>query len=240
MSRVIPVKIRDRIAQAEEGFQYICGNSDFMIAFNFDDEWDEYDVKTARFTYEGQYQDVPFSGNACAVPVISNTHSFRVGVFSGNLRTTTAAYVPAKKSILCNHGTPAPPRADVYAQIMEMLGDIKENSGVSDEQIEAALNKYLEENPIEGGGIDEEQLDKAVQDALKEAKESGEFDGAPGKDGKDADVTQENVTKALGYTPAKQEDVASLFKEMEKLSEETWTFTLEDGTTLTKKVFVNA
>jgi hypothetical protein len=34
-----------------------------------------------------------------------------------------------------------------------------------------------------------------------------------GPAGKDADVTQENVTKALGYTPAKQEDVTSLFEE---------------------------
>ena len=38
-----------------------------------------------------------------------------------------------------------------------------------------------------------------------------------GKDGKDADVTAENVKNALGYTPADAEDVASLSEEIDEL-----------------------
>ena len=55
------------------------------------------------------------------MPVISDTYKLHVGVFAGNLSTTTAAYVPCKKSILCGGGVPAAPAEDVYNQIMELL-----------------------------------------------------------------------------------------------------------------------
>lgn len=213
MNKVIPVSVRDKIATKTGDDVYVCGNSDFVIEFDFDGEWDEFDTKTARFEWNDGHYDKVFSGNTCPVPIISDTHRFHVGVFAGNLRTTTAAYVPAKKSILCRGGSPHNPPPDVYAQIMEKLNSMS-GGDVSPEAIEAAVNKYLEEHPIESGGIDVEQLEQAVQDALKEAKESGEFNGTDGKDGKDADVTTENITKALGYTPAKQEDVNSLNEEI--------------------------
>lgn len=146
MSKVIPVTVRDKIATAPDDALYVCGNSDFAIKFDFDGEWDAYDTKTARFTYNGTYQDKVFSGDECPVPVISDTYSFKVGVFAGNLKTTTPAHVNAKKSILCGSGSPAAPSLDVYAQIMEKLN----NSGgaVSPEQIEAAVSDYFSANPI--------------------------------------------------------------------------------------------
>lgn len=121
MGKVIPVTVRDKIAAAQRDALYVCGNSDFTIEFDFDADWNEHNVKTARFTYNGTYQDKVFEGNVCPVPIITNTHSFKVGVFAGSLETTTAAYVSAKKSILCGSGSPAAPAPDVYAQIMEML-----------------------------------------------------------------------------------------------------------------------
>lgn len=121
MGKVIPVTIRDKIATAPKDALYVCGNSDFVIQFDFDDEWSGVDVKTARFVYNGRHQDKVFEGSICPVPVISNTYSFHVGVFASNLRTTTAARIPCKKSILCGSGSPDTPPPDVYAQIIEML-----------------------------------------------------------------------------------------------------------------------
>ena len=147
MGEIIKVAVRNRIAAADKNNPvYICGNSDFTVEFEFDADWSAHEHKTARFSYNGTYQDVVFSGRNCSVPIISDTHSFKVGVFAGNLKTTTAAYVSAKKSILCEGGLPDDPPPDVYAQIMEVL-----KTGASDEQIEAAVNKYLEENPIDTG-----------------------------------------------------------------------------------------
>lgn len=54
----------------------------------------------------------------------------------------------------------------------------KEVANVSSEDVEAAVNKYLEENPIET--IDDDQLKEAVENALQTAKDNGEFEGADG------------------------------------------------------------
>lgn len=61
----------------------------------------------------------------------------------------------------------------------------------------------------EGGAVDEDAITEAVNDALEQAKASGEFDGADGKDGKDGvsvthrwDGTKLIVTSASGTTSA--------------------------------------
>lgn len=119
--KTINVSIRDKIAVAEKDALYICGNSDFVIAFDFDDEWAGYEYKTARFVFNDTYADVVFSGNECAAPVISNTYNFIVGVYAGDLHTTTPAYVAAKKSILCDSGMPVEPFETAYAQLIEIF-----------------------------------------------------------------------------------------------------------------------
>lgn len=141
----INIRIKNKIATADRTV-YICGNSDYVAVFDFDSEWDAYETKTARFSYSGQYTDVVFTGNQCEFPVISNTFSFNVGVFAGDLHTTTAAYIPCKKSILCGNGTPAAPTEDVYSQIMELLN---EAGTVDPDAIAAAVEAYLTENPVE-------------------------------------------------------------------------------------------
>ena len=175
---VINIEIKTKIAKTTSDVQYVCGNSDYLIRFSFDDEWDQYETKTARIVNgDGEYHDVVFTGCECDMPIISNAYAIKIGVFAGNLHTTTPAYVPAVKSILCGAGTPADPPEDVYAQIMEML-----NAGggeVTDEQIAQAVSKYLEENPI--AGVTPEEVLVAVDAALEAAKDSGEFDGEDGK-----------------------------------------------------------
>ena len=80
----------------------VCGNSDYMIEFAFDAEWDGYDEKTARFIWNGQYQDVKFVGTACYVPIVTHTSELRVGVYAGELSTTTSATISCQKSVLCD------------------------------------------------------------------------------------------------------------------------------------------
>lgn len=119
--RSINIIVRDKIATNPTHARYVCGNSDFVIRFDFDEEWNEIKTKTARFVYGNSYQDQVFEGNECPVPIISNVNVFEVGVFAGNLRTSTSASVPADKSILCKGGLPANPAPNVYSQIMELL-----------------------------------------------------------------------------------------------------------------------
>jgi hypothetical protein len=62
----------------------------------------------------------------------------------------------------------------------EWVASLKGGLGQADaEQVEQIITDYLEKNPIEG--VTPEQVDQAVESALQQAKESGEFDGEPGK-----------------------------------------------------------
>ena len=177
MAKEIAVSVHDKIARADNDVIYVCGNSDYVVVFSLDDEWTQYDTKTARFIYNGTHQDKVFTGNVCPVPKIFDANSIRVGLFAGDLKTSTSAYIRARKGVLCESGTPDTPQDDVYAQIMEKLNDFV--ADVPQEQIDEAVAKYLKENPIDGG-VDEAQLAKAVEAAVQEAKDSGAFKGEAG------------------------------------------------------------
>lgn len=201
MGKIIEITIRDKIAKNFQELQaeYICGNSGFIVEFDFDEEWDAFSVKTARFKYNEAYQDVVFTGNKCEIPIIENTHMIKVGVFAGNLKTTTSATIMAKKSILCGSGVPDDPTEDVYNQIIELLNGIE---SVDPKAVENAVKDYMEKNPMtetdptvpdwakgdtkptytaeEIGAVSVEGLDSAMNTALAQAKASGEFDGKDG------------------------------------------------------------
>ena len=77
--------------------------------------------------------------------------------------------------------------------------------------------------------LDASELPTAINTALAQAKASGEFDGA---DGSDANVTEQNISSALGYTPANDADVESLSSNQSTLSARMDTFTaLGEGST---------
>lgn len=125
MPEMMNITVRNKIATKTDNVAYVCGNSDYVINFDFDSEWDAYDTKTARFAHDGQHTDVVFAGNQCNVPIITNTYAFHVGVFAGDLHTTTAARVPCRKSILCGSGAPANHTPDVYDQLMERMAQLE-------------------------------------------------------------------------------------------------------------------
>ena len=137
--KTINITVKEKIATCAAGQFYVCGNSDYTAVFDFDSEWDEYETKTARFIHGGSYTDVVFTGNVCAVPAMSNVYSFQVGVYAGNLRTTTPASIWTKKSILCDAGSPAAPPDSVYNQIMEELNRIDENTA---ERVAIAIKEW--------------------------------------------------------------------------------------------------
>lgn len=146
MSRIIEISVKNLVAWQTNMTAYICDNSQFVVNFDFDSEWEGVEPKTARFIHGKHYTDIVFTGNECHVPEITDVTRMEVGVFAGNLQTTTPATVRCEKSILCGDGVPSDPTPDVYAQIMELL-----NKGDSSEQIAQAVADYLKENPIDTG-----------------------------------------------------------------------------------------
>lgn len=130
MAENIKVIIRERRAQVDGGPVIVCGNSDYTITFDFDSDWNLTGPKTARFVYvkdgEVLHEDKVFSGKTVAVPVLSDVSFVDVGVFAGDLCTTTPARIRCKKSILCGSGEVHEPTPDVYAQIMALFNEMAE------------------------------------------------------------------------------------------------------------------
>lgn len=230
----INIMIKNKIATKSNNVTYICDNSDYIINFDFDDEWDAYDTKTARFAYGGQYTDIIFVGNRCNVPVITNTYAFHIGVFAGDLHTTTPVRVPCRKSILSSASIHVDPTPDVYDQLMEL---IKGLGSVDPDDIAKAVADYLAAHPIEEtdptvpewaknknkptysaaevGAISQDDLQAATNEALAQAKASGEFDGADGAPGKDGAGGKTAYKYAVdgGYTGTEAEFASKLAQE---------------------------
>ena len=114
----INITVREKIAHTISDTCIVCGNSDYVAVFDFDAEWDAYETKTARFIWGGTFTDVPFTGNECPVPVIPDAVSVLVGVYAGELRTTTAAAVGVRRSILGGSET----EAEVSHEIKDTFG----------------------------------------------------------------------------------------------------------------------
>lgn len=130
---IVEVDVSNKIAKLKDkSVVGVCGNSDYVVHFNFDEEWNAYETKTARFKWGGAFTDVVFDGNECPMPIIYNTNTLEIGVYAGELHTTTAAVVYMKKSVLCDSGVPVDPTPDVYSQIMEKLNALDSASIMQD------------------------------------------------------------------------------------------------------------
>lgn len=125
--KIIEIKVENKRPIVLNHQVIVCGNSDYVISFAFDNEWSEYEVKTARFNYtrNGQslYEEVVFSGTECKVPVLSDIFEVAVGVYAGDISTTTPVYIACDKSITCAEGTNEEPDEDVYNQIVELCNE---------------------------------------------------------------------------------------------------------------------
>lgn len=134
------IQIADKTAAVQGSLQIICGNSDYTLTFVFDAEWDAYDAKTARFVYlqngAAVHQDILFEGDTVTVPVLHGVYEVLVGVYAGDIHTTTPARISCVPSITCGdtpHDLPAP---DVYDQLLEYLAALQHgNMGVADIEV---------------------------------------------------------------------------------------------------------
>ena len=203
----IKIKIRDKRAGGTG--TVICGNSDYTVAWDLDQEWEPYSAKTMRVNLaDGTYQDVVFTGNTAALPVLSTPGWASVGLYAGDLHTSRAADLRVLPSVTTPGGAPADPAEDVYAQITEKLNQL---IAVQPESVAQAVAEYLTEHPavssmrVEGGYIqfsgDGENWDNVVALAgLKGPKGDTGGTGPRGPAGSDASVTASSIAGAMGLS----------------------------------------
>lgn len=188
----IKIKIRDKRAGGTG--TVICGNSDYTVVWDLDDEWTPYGTKTMRVNLaDGTYQDVVFTGNTAALPVLSTPGWASVGLYAGDLHTSRAADLRVLPSVTTPGGAPADPAEDVYAQITEKLNQL---IAVQPESVAQAVADYLTEHPavssmrVEDGYIqfsgDGENWDNVV--ALAGLKGPKGDTGATGPQGSKGDT----------------------------------------------------
>lgn len=168
---IIEVNVSNKIARlADKNTVAVCENSDYVIHFNFDEEWVAYETKTARFKWGGKYTDVVFTGNECAMPVINNVYSVKIGVYAGNLHTTTSALLMMKKSILCGNEPESPASQEVKNEFLGVLD--KRTGDLADLQTDAKDNLVDAINEAAAsGGADWAQNDPEAKDYVKNRPE---------------------------------------------------------------------
>lgn len=135
MSQRITIQIKDKIATCLTEVPVVCGNSDYVVDFLFDEEWDEHNLKTARFQVNGEYTEVVFEGNTCEMPIIFGAKMVMVGVVAGDLSTSTPAIVYCTPSILCGSGTPSVAQKEGYRLLVELIEGLSIANGGADDSI---------------------------------------------------------------------------------------------------------
>lgn len=144
--------IKNKIIQLDKNSlkeKIIGDNTEYVANFIFDEEWNG-KVKTARFINNGIYKDVILDdNNSCNFPIeVMKSGVVEVGVYAGELKTTTATCVVITPSILEKYGLPADPTPSVYVQILELVESIKKED-ITEAEIQEAVNNYLKENPVQ-------------------------------------------------------------------------------------------
>ena len=151
----INVNITNKHCAVQGAPVIVCGNSDYTMTFTFDAEWDNAGEKTARFSYirDGvrRYQDVKLEGDKVAVPPVYGTKGLQVGVYSGDLVTSTPGRIPCEKSIIC--GTVAPedlypgPAQELRTEMDQMMGSVTQMAGMVLPEAQNKTTKVLQVVP---------------------------------------------------------------------------------------------
>ena len=125
----ISITVEGKVATPQGSPSIVCGNSDYRVEFTFDSEWAPYTAKTARFNFVRngirQYYDVLFDGLICDVPVLDDTYEVEIGVYAGDIHTSTPARVPCIRSATSGAAEHPDPPADVYEQLMAYLAAMR-------------------------------------------------------------------------------------------------------------------
>ena len=138
----ISVTVRNRIATAQRWQCIICGNSDYIVDFDLDAEWNDMPNKVAVFVTNTRgnirHERVLFKGSTCSIPVLRGVSTVDIGIEAGDIRTTTPAHVKCEACIADAAGTPQEPDEDVYGQILERADNMAQAALVMAEQTENA------------------------------------------------------------------------------------------------------
>lgn len=188
----IDIIIRNKTASAVNPPCIVCGNSDYNVKFNFDEEWQAHNSKIGVFAYnrcgEWRSENVLFEGDTCPVPALHGVRSVWIGVTAGDVRTSTPADVPCRMGATDFSDTTEKPSADIWGQILDKLDtvgtvqrinavisyDVDRGEYVSSVDFAALLAAAKQPDKYTVTATRQESLAEREY-ALKEIKQSGDF-----------------------------------------------------------------
>lgn len=124
---IINITVRNKIATSDCEQIIVCGNEDYTAIFDFDEEWQSYEYKTARFAFNKSVITVIIEDNQCPIPKLPNTFLCGVEVRAGEKYKTTPAWVDCSPNLDEAYGEIEPPTPEVYDKIMELLDKAEQN-----------------------------------------------------------------------------------------------------------------
>ena len=206
----IKIKISNKIALCRKRY-LISSNENYIVTFEFDEEWESHQAKTARFIFDSQYVDVAFVGNSVAVPKVPACDSLGIGVFSDGLASTAADvgcvlsvkdYPAEEVGELTN---------DQYETLLSLLNELDLRQIKTIERVEKTVKIIYTDNTssvfpiydgvsVESCTVEEDgTLSVTLSDGTK--LNAGTVKGKDGKDGAKGDRGDKGEKGEPGATP---------------------------------------
>lgn len=130
----IKIKIDGRVAEIESAPEVVTDNAEYEVEFAVDerDGWNPAVPMTALFVrrdarYTAVVMDV--GETICTMPPQTGTNVVYIGLTQEEMRTTTPARIPIRRSVRTMTDFPPLPDKDVYAQILSNFAGLRMLSG---------------------------------------------------------------------------------------------------------------
>ena len=102
----------------------VCDNSDYVVAWDLDEEWATYDTKAMHLAYsDGTHAVRIFSGQRAALPVVTVPGKVGVSLYAGDISTSREALITAKPSGRTGCEPVPDSGTGVYEQLLAALND---------------------------------------------------------------------------------------------------------------------
>lgn len=142
---IINITVKGKVASSDTK-AIVNGNSDYAVNWVLDGEWADYDTKTMRVRFfDGSVINSIFSGTSCSLPVITGTCMIEIGLFAGDLITSTPAVINCIRCIRDDEGPVQDPTPSIYDQLLAKLNEL---GGVSPDDVAQAVADYMTANPV--------------------------------------------------------------------------------------------
>lgn len=181
---IINITVKGKVASSDTKV-IVNGNSDYAVNWVLDGEWADYDTKTMRVRFfDGSVINSIFSGTSCSLPVITETCMIEIGLFAGDLITSTPAVINCIRCIRDDEGPVQDPTPSIYDQLLAKLNELGSGSAM---RVDGGYVQYSTDNG-------KTWVNLIAEADLKGGPGAPGTPGTPGKDGVD------------GHTPVKGTD----------------------------------